>query len=207
MPAGTSLEVVNHALTFLGERPLVSDVDDVPAADIVRDQWAFVRRAELSLAPWSFAVTRDEWAAAVDPPAFGWSHSYALPADFLRLVELPDLGVTWIYPYSREPFALDDAPAYELEGSALLCDRPGPLRVRYVRDVDDWGLWHPLFAQVMAYRFAVILAEAVSQSTAKRQEAMAEHERTLALARRVNAIQKPPRRLVGTSPWLQARGG
>lgn len=207
MAAGTSLEVVNHALTFLGERPLVSDTDDVPAADIVRDQWVFVRRAELALAPWSFAVTRAELAADVTAPAFGWPYSYTLPADFLRLVELPDLAVSMVHRGGREPFTVDDAPAYELEAGAILCDATAPLKLRYIADIDDWALWHPLFAQAMAYRFAVILAEPVTQSTAKREEAMVEHDRTLKLARRHNAIQKPPRRLLGISPWLQARGG
>jgi hypothetical protein len=207
MATGTSLEVVNHALTFLGERPLVSDVDDVPAADVVRDQWDFVRRAELSAAPWSFAVTRDSIASDVSAPAFGWSYAYTLPAGLLRLVELPDLAVSWVYPYGREPLTVDEAPAYELEGGKLLCDQAGPLKVRYVQDVEDWSLWHPLFKQAMAYRFAVILAEAVTQSTAKRQEAANERAQVLALAKRVNALQKPPRRLLGISPWLQARGG
>jgi hypothetical protein len=207
MPAGPSLAIANHALVFLGERPLVSDVDDVPAADVVRDQWSFVRQSELASHPWTFATVRDELAAAVDPPAFGWSTAFPLPADFLRLVELPDLGVAWHYQRGREPYSAAAEPAYELEGGAILCNVPGPLRLRYVRDLEDWALWHPLFARAMAYSLAVILAEAVTQSTAKRQEAEAKRVEVLAIAKRSNAIQRPPRRLSPLSPWLAARGG
>ncbi len=204
---GASLEVINAALVYLGEKPMISDTDDVPAADVVRSQWAFVRRAELSAHPWQFATRRVQLGASGDAPVFGWARAFPLPADYLRVLELPDLALGWVRPAGSEPEALDASPAYEIEDNAILCNAAAPLRCRYVADQPEWARWHPLFAEAMAYRFASILAEAVTQSSTRRREALEEYERTIHRARRVNAIQKPPRRLPDASPWLMARHG
>ena len=204
---GASLPVINAALAFLGERPLASETDDVPAADVVRAQWAFVRRAELAGHPWQFATRRTTLGAAAEAPVFGWARAFPLPADYLRLLELPDLGWQWVRPIGEAPMQVAGSPAFELEGNQVLCNAEAPLRCRYVFDQADHAKWHPLFAEAMAYRFAVILAELVTQSGSRREAAMIEHDRTIARARRVSAIEKPPRRLVDASPWLDGRHG
>lgn len=202
--AGASLQVVNAALVFLGEAPLISETDDVPAADVVRAQWSFVRRAELAAHPWQFATRRVKLGASADVPAFGWERAFPLPADYLRLLELPSLGWDWVRPIGEEPRGVTGVPAFELEGNQVLANVEAPLPCRYVFDQVDHAKWHPLFAEAMAYRFAVILAEPVVQSNTRRETAMFELDRTIARARRVNAIQRPPRLLRDASPWLTA---
>jgi len=204
--AGASLPIVNAALVFLGEQPLISETDDVPAADIVRAQWSFVRRAELSSHPWLFATRRASLGASAEPPAFGWARAFPLPADHLRLLELPGLGWSWLRPVGGgEPVGLPGAVPFEIEGGEILVNAEAPLDIRYVADATDHAKWHPLFAEAMAYRLAMILAEAVTQSTARYEKAAVEHDRAVARAKRVNAIQKPPRLLVPVSPWIDAR--
>jgi hypothetical protein len=206
--AGASVEIANEALAFLGEQALVSDADDAPAADVIRGQWGLVRRAELSAHPWLFATTRAAIAASAEAPPFGWARAFPLPADCLRLLEPVDSGAgtfpwgDWALPYGAMPES--GMTAFEIEEGRILSDLPAPLRIRYVRDVEDWTRWHPLFARAVAMQLAVLLAELVTQSTTRREEAMKAYQDAIARARRVNAIQRPPRFLRPVSAWLRA---
>lgn len=205
---GASLAIANAALVFLGEEPLVSDTDDVPAAEVIASQWASLRRSELSTHPWIFAAHRVELGADETAPLFGWSFAYTLPADNLRVLEAPQLGYAWTgRTAAGEPWASDCAPAFELEGAKLLCNQAAPLQLRYIRDTADYQLWPDAFGQVMTYRLAVILAELVTQSSGRRADAAAEYARLVAVAKRNNAIQKPAKFVRAVSPWNAARGG
>lgn len=186
--AGSLAEIANLALTWLGERTIVSLEDNSVAAEIVRSNERMIRRALLSRNVWSFATTRTLLPALAEAPVHGFAYAYQLPADCLRVVE-PD----------------DEHDRFALEGGKLLTDLAAPLRFVYVADVEDTSRWHPLFDEAFAMRLAEQLAEPLTQSRSKAADAGRAAEKTLRTARRVNAIQKPPRDLGAQSPWLDAR--
>ena len=137
----TDLDLANVALALLGESPLASLSDDRKAATVVAPRIALVRDALLRSHPWNFAITRAALAVVAEAPAFGYSYAFALPTDYLRVMQVND-GRTH----------------YEIE-------RQGPIRVllandssvnlRYISRVENPSAWDPLFFEAMAAALAL----------------------------------------------------
>lgn len=180
----------------LGAARINSIDDDVKNAREAKAIWAVKRDAELAANPWSFATTRASIPATSTAPAFGFGYAYPLPADYLAMVEV---GQFWAM---YEPS--DGGPWFAIEGDEILTDEGSPLRIRYVRRIENAGLFPALFVEALACRLAAELAEPLTQSLQKRQAAWREHAQAVSLARRRNAIERPPQRTVDDS-WTIAR--
>lgn len=189
----SQVEIVNNALIKLGEDRITSMSDPDKPATLASAVWDVKRDAELAAHPWTFATARAALPASATAPAFGWAFSYPLPAGFLAMVEV---GEDYVLYRPDEARAL-----FTIEGGAILCDEASPLRIRYVQQVTNTGLWPALFAEAMACRLAVELCEALTQSGSKKQQLRDEYRDTIRAARRANAIELPPQP-VPESIWL-----
>lgn len=192
----SQVEIVNNALVKLGAGRITSIDDDSKQAEVARAIWAMKRDAELAAYPWTFAMARAELPALADAPAFGWARAFQLPADFLALVEV---GEFWVL-YQSDEFT----PAFQIEGRTVLTDEASPLRVRYLKQITNAGLFPALFAEALSCRLAAEMAESLTQSASKRELAWAEHKQAIREARRRNAIEQPPQP-IPESGWIRAR--
>lgn len=188
-------DVVNLALTSLGQDRVININDDTEPARVIRANWDLALDYLLSSHPWKFAIVRAELAALAAPPLNTWSLQYRLPEDCLKLVQV---STDWIF-YSM------DVPTFELEGGMILTDEGAPLPVRYVTRITNTGLWPPQFARTMAMQLAADCCEKLTGSATKGEKAMVERERTITTAKRMSAIERPPQR-PNESSWLRARG-
>src|SRR5581483_10865340 len=82
--------ICNRALEKLGEDPIVSINDGSKQAQALKRVYTDTLNALLVEHPWNFAKQRAELAASATPPAWGFSYSYPLPIDFLRLLTIKD---------------------------------------------------------------------------------------------------------------------
>jgi len=180
--------VGNAALAKLGQGAVLSFEEADERARWLKARFADVRDLVLRANRWSFALARARLSAQAEPPAFGWRRAFPLPADCLRLIEVAPVG------------------DHALEGGAILADAEGPLEVRYVRRVADVGAWDGLFAEAVACRLALELAEKLTQSSGRREMALREYQMAVREAVRVNAIETPPE-TGADGAWLLARGG
>lgn len=188
-------DVVNLALTSLGQDRVININDDTESARVIRANWDLALDYLLSSHPWKFAIVRAELAALAAPPLNTWSLQYRLPEDCLKLVQV---STDWIF-YST------DVPSFELEGGMILTDEGAPLPVRYVTRINNTGLWPAQFARTMAMQLAADCCEKLTGSSTKGEKAMVERERTITTAKRMSAIERPPQR-PNESSWLRARG-
>lgn len=189
------VQVINLALTKLGQDRAISMNDDTEAVRVMRSLWDITVDCVLAAYPWKFAILRTELAALAAAPAYGWSLQYALPESCLRLVQVGD---EWAF-YTQAP------ATFELEGGRILTNQGAPLRVRYVQRLANVGLWPALFARTVAMQLAADAAEKLTGSNAKFESAMAALEIAVNEAKRQNAIERPPQRLPD-GDWLAARG-
>ncbi len=188
-------EVVNLALTRLGQDRVISISDDVEAARVMRSLWDFTRDAVLASYPWKFAIKRTSLPALSAAPAYGWERQFTVPEECLRLVQVGDDYV--FYTGLLETF--------QLEGGVIMTDEEAPLRLRYVQRVTNVGLWPVLFGRVVAMQLAIDGCEKLTTSSAKQSVLGESYALAVAQARKQSAIERPPQR-ADNSDWLNARG-
>ena len=188
-------EIVNLALTRLGQDRVISINDDVEAARVMRSLWDFTRDAVLASYPWKFAIKRTSLPALAAAPEYGWARQFTVPEECMRLVQVGDDYV--FYTGLLETF--------QLEGGVIMTNEAAPMRLRYVERVTNVGLWPVLFGRVVALQLAIDACEKLTTSSAKQGALNEAYALAVAQARKQSAIERPPQR-VDHSDWLNARG-
>ena len=191
--------ICNQALIKVGAARITALTDDTKQARLLNSIYETKRDAELSANPWTFATKRAQIPASAVAPAFGWAYAYPLPSDFLTLVEV---GENYSF-YDSDAGALFSIEIDSNGSPAILTDQTSPLDVRYIYRVTNTGLFPALFVEALACRLAAEACEELTQSSSKREAAWAERKQAIREARRVNAIQQPPRKLPPGS-WERA---
>ena len=188
------VEVSNLTLAKLGEtRKLTDPLDETKAARSIARVWNAVRDRALRAHLWNFALARARLTAALTLPAFGWAYAFPLPGDFIRL----DLD-------ALEPWSVRGE--HSIEGGALLADFLGPLDIRYVRRVEEVGLWDPLFVDYFTDLLGEAIADDITGDLARRDRCTKAAERSLVTAKGVDGRENPPEAPQDSS-WVTARYG
>lgn len=196
----SKVEIVNAAMTLLGESRIISIDDDVKPAREAKAIWDITLDAVLASYNWSFAKTRAALPALTDAPAFQYALKYQIPTEALRLLFIGDYYVGLdLTDYRSSPTA-----EYTVEGRQILTDMAAPLNVKYVQRISDTTMMSPSFVMAFSSKLAELLAEPLTQSDQKRARAEAAFNRAIALAIRANAIELPPEPLPDDS-WLMSR--
>lgn len=159
----SEIAVANFAATILDDIRLSSLDDPSPLGRFMADNFGFCRDEVLRAFPWPFAKKRAQLAEDGQGllPLFGWSYSYTLPSDCLRILELRCDG------YHDMPYK----PAYEVEGRQVLCNVSGPLPAVYIRRVTNMAEWDPLAARVLGAYLAQLASQRVTGKTSYYEKA------------------------------------
>lgn len=148
MPTGlNTLAIWNRALDLVGQYPLASLVDDNPYARWLARNYNAEVRAELEANAWGFACVSHVLSAHADAPLFRWSHKYALPAGWLKVLPLTEGGARG-----------GATVPYEVKDGWLFVNDAGPINVEIVTDHLDPTEWTGLFADLITARMAYGLA-------------------------------------------------
>jgi len=190
-------QLANYALSKLGEEPVLLLTDDTKPARLMNRIFDQVRDAELRRSRWKFSLKRAQLVALVDSPDWGFTTQYPLPSDFMSLVQVNEI---YVRPLSKQ------RGPWSLEGGLLLTDLPAPLKIRYVSQITNTGLFDPLFVEALACKLAMEAGETLTQSETKRARAADEYKFALSEAQRQDAIETTPDEMPWGS-WLDAREG
>jgi hypothetical protein len=187
------VSVSNLVLSKLGDEDQLTDPDDDrKAARAIKAVWDIVRDIVLRAHPWNFAMRQASLTAADPAPQFGYTHSFPLPEDFLRLD-----------PTVMEPFSVRDA--YQLEGSRrLLASTPGPVLIRYVARIEAVGDWDPLFIEAFACRLAYQICDRITGDMNRKAECWRAYTLSMGEAKGVDGRENPPEAPIDSS-WVTAR--
>lgn len=181
------VEIANRALTKLGAERVLLLTDNSKEARTMNSMFDTVFDAELRRHRWKFAIKRATLPALVATPEWGYAYAYQLPADFLALVQVNEYYVR----------GLKQKTLWTVESGQILTDLPAPLKVRYIRRVDNLALLDPLFVEVVACKLAFEACETLTQSSTKKSAAGDEYSFAITEATRQDAIENPPDEL----PW------
>jgi hypothetical protein len=160
--------IMNGALDLLEEDPLLSPDDDRAAARWLNRNYAMVRDGLLRSHPWNFALWRASLAALASSdasaPAWGWTYGYQQPTDCLRVI-----------PLTRSGYANSPPIPHTIEGRMIFTDTSGPLKIRYIRRIEDETQFDALFTQAfqatLAFRAASLITGKQSYAQALREAA------------------------------------
>jgi hypothetical protein len=192
------VDIVNQALSALGEARITSLDDPGQTAGLARSLYDTARDAEISGYSWNFARARVMLPAMGEKPAFGWDHQYLLPPDCLRVLE----AGPWPQALLDDYIAAENR-AWLIEGRNLLSNLRPPLNLIYLRRVEDPGFYPPVFVEVLVAKLAARMAERIIGATSKRELALKEYDLAVRRAKRLDAIQLPPQ-IQADGEWMRA---
>jgi len=192
-----NLDIVNLALSLLGESPIQSIDEGSAAAVYAKQQFDPARRAALRSYNWTFALRRVRLTRVADEVPGVYQFTYQLPADCLRPIRVIDPEK------DRTPPDASGTTGYEPVGAnRITCDLENPL-LEYVADITDPVFFDDLFVQSLAHRLAAGLATPIT-GDANRAQALMGMARTL--EREAAAQSGRERRDPATvNPYVEAR--
>lgn len=195
------ISIANAALTKIGAATISDFTDDSVEGRVIAARYESVRDAELRRHKWRFSIKRVEIAADATAPAFGYGYRYILPSDCLRILGVGDYSPGWDHDDYRDGH---DRAMYSLESGYILTDYGPPLKLRYIARVTSTGQFDTAFAEALGSRLAYEIADRISGTGSRKQEAWADYRQAIAEAIQANALEVPPETYPDDS-WIMAR--
>ncbi len=192
MSMATGVSICSNALLMLGAQTINDFADqlNLDRAKLCANLYPTVRDDMLRSHPWNCAIKRAVLAPDAVAPAFGYTHSFELPADFMRVLEVGTNGSQ-----------ID----YLVEGRTIQANTT-VLELRYVFRNEVENTWDAHLVKLVTLGMAAALAYPVTQSSALQQSFEQKLEMTLKRARAVDGQEDPPQTL-GDERLLRARFG
>lgn len=192
MSMATGVSICSNALLMLGAQT-INDFNDqlnLDRAKLCANLYPTVRDDMLRQHPWNCCIKRIVLAPDAAAPAFGYEHSFELPDDFMRVLEVGTAGQQ-----------ID----YLVEGRSIQADTT-VLELRYVFRNEVESTWDSSLVKLVTLAMAAVLAYPVTQSAALQQALGQELEQEKRRARAVDGQEDPPQTL-GDERLLASRFG
>jgi len=198
--ATSDVAIANLALTKIGDLRITSLTDNTKPARELNAIYGMLRDKLQRTYNWRFCVKRANIAADVAVPTFGYSYQYTVPTDCLRIVQV---GAYFPAPDLSDLIG-GGGQEYQLEGGKILTNSSGQMNLRYLSRVTDPTQFDSSFDEAFSALLAYNVAEALTQSDAKKNAALRDYRLCLTEAVRANAIENPPESIADTT-WLSVR--
>lgn len=186
--------IANLALGHFGQFRITDISLNTPSAIVCREYWDHARDYALRVLKPNFAKEVKILTKVLPAPDFGWSARFALPGDFIGLLEfngrltgIPDCGYEQI--------------AFELHTNEEKAE------IKYIRRVIETEKWDPTFVEAFSFKLAELIAPSLTLSAdAFARFAQAKQESAVATLM-ASAAETPPRvkTALEGSQYLQAR--
>jgi hypothetical protein len=189
--------IANSALRKIGAGRINAFDDGDKNANAVSELYDALRLELLRTHNWNFAVRWMKLPRLTATPAAGFQYFYALPADWVRTIQVSDSDAGDGDVDYRE----------ESDGTALrIACSAAEVWARCVLDVSDPNQMTPDFREALACALARDLAIPIAQSNTLREEMKDAAERAVRRAKSADAISdRPDPRPSGT--WAAIRAG
>jgi len=192
MTMATGVSICSNALLMLGAQTIndFADQENLDRAKLCANLYPTVRDDMLRAHPWNCCVKRAVLAPDAVAPAFGYSQSFELPADFSRVLEVGANGCQ-----------ID----YLVEGRTIQANTT-VLELRYVFRNEVENTWDAHLVKLVTLAMAAAMAYPVTQSASMQQTMEQKLETSLRRARAVDGQEDPPQTL-GDERLYAARFG
>lgn len=161
MPSATKVDIWNRALDRIGETEAIEDeADDRLAAAVCRRHYDDCVGEVLEDFPWPFAKKQGQLAELAGAGRAGWTHTYALPADFVapRAILVGGLRVGLEAAETRVPYELQSNDAGDGQVLVTDVDLADADAFEYTARIEVVAAFPRLFVNALAWRLAAELA-------------------------------------------------
>lgn len=186
MPSVTDL--LNDSLGQIGEQPITAIDDGLNNANYCGRFYPSLLDSALQAHDWKFAQAQAELAQDTATPLYNYSYSFALPSDYLKMVQYNGWAVPWGSRFKRF--------------GAHLYTNDSQVYLTYIQRITDPNLWSPMFYQYLAAHLASKLCNAIPKDSKKAAELLDEalglrsgSGGLLALAIAVDSQEQPPQEI------------
>ena len=193
------------ALTMLGQQPITGLDATYNRAVMANQRFADVRDSVLRAHPWNCAVKRHsltKLAAATNllgSPKWGYTTTYVLPSDFLRLVDIEDPT----QKYSIESGNQQDT--HTSGNDLVLLSDASEMNIRYIYKLTSVAKMDDTLKHAIATRLASELALAITGDSGKEQFLMQKYQTILLQAQWEDSVQHNTTDTIHGGLWLESR--
>jgi len=186
----SKIEIINFALTLLGLSQTTSPNEDNTASVAMNSIYDTTLYSMLTLHKWGFSVRRKKLEASTSfEPEWGYTYSYPLPADCIKLIQVGD---------KRNIPGIE----YYVEDRNIITDASDILILYSTKDIN---IQHasPLFTEAFAAKLATNLSTRLPGRTSVTQVVASLFASSLALA--IQSEDTESNYVTNNSEWLSSR--
>ena len=183
----STVEICNIALSNLGDQLITSLTEANARARACNLRFNDTRDAVLRSHPWNCAMSRATLAVS-GTPDWGYTNSFALPTDCLRVLDVEDPDTEW-----------------KIEGRNIVSDG-STIKIRYIAQVTDTTLFDSTLVQTIALKLAWEIAETLTGNIDLKREMWQKYQFAISEARSNDAMEGTPEK-IEADEWLLARRG
>jgi len=199
MPS-SDVEVVNEALTLLGETAITVLTENSDKARVFNRLYLPTLDQALRTHDWNFARMRAVLAQLQAVPEFGYSFMYQLPQNPLCLRVLTT-NLTATEAWEIETFITADGSA---QYRVILTDASA-IEIRYIARIEPPTLWDSLFADAFVHELARRGAYAITRNATLVQSLTEEAKEKWRNARSVDGQESRPLRQLLSDSFTNVR--
>lgn len=186
----SKINIINQAMSKLGEEPLETLSDDTKQARaavlIYDDKRDYLVQEHL----WNFAMKRASLPSLTATPEWGYDFAYQVPTDSLRIISVE----------------FQDDGAWEVEGQTIVTDATSPINVKYVSQITDENQMTAQFREAFASLLAVELAEDLVKTSTVKEGLQREYLAKLRIARSMDGAEADSyRQTLSNDSWVNRR--
>lgn len=191
----SEIDICNDAISRVGGKFINSIENPTTHTEtLMASKYAKNRRIVLRSAVWNFAQEQRTIPKSSEV-INGFAAVYPLPNDFIRFLEISDVGI--------KP---GDSDQFKLIGGkiGLKYESPDTIDLQYIKDVLTVPTYDPLFIEALSLRLSYEIQYALSGKNTTSDRLLQEYMEALTNAKMIDGQEQKPIR-VQRSKWLTAR--
>lgn len=196
--AGSEIDIANMALIMLGQQKITSLSSSNNRAVMANQRYADIRDSVLRAHPWNCAIKRDKLAKSAVVPDWGYTSTFSLPADFVRLISIED-------PTQKYSIEAGNEGSSAANDAVVIVTDASEMNIRYVYQITDVGKMDHTLKHAIATRLAADLASVLTGDTSKEQFLMQKYESILLQATWEDSTEHNTTETIHGGLWLESR--
>jgi hypothetical protein len=165
----------NQALYMLGQKSIISMIDDCESARLCNGRYAENRDATIRAYPWNCAMARASLARSSAIPEWEFAYKYALPTN----------------PLCLRVLKIEEAYKWKVEGRWIFTDA-ATCTILYLAQLADVNEMDVLLREAIAARLAADICYALTGSSVQQDKMWYLYEKKLREAKSVDAQEGTP---------------